>query len=335
MLILELNPNNLSHKTHHASHCLNCGAILKGRFCYQCGQDSDEHLDSVWHVVKHFFDDITHYDGKLLATIKPLLTKPGFMTQQFLKGKRASYLSPVRMFIFLNFIFFLLILWMPSAGPAKVEKLSDDKAVQDTLARELNNAKADLDKDVKLDEHITLKSTIMYNSVAEYDSAQQALAPEKRDGRMANYMAKKWIPIFQNIKKDKQGTEEKASEIFLHNSPKLTFLFIIVCSVLLYFLYYRRHISMVSHSMFSIHLACTFLLLSIVMLLVSYIPMGNYLAMALFIYGSYYFFRALRVVYGQSFFKTLVKFVIISVFLVWGMAFGLLINGLFALMSIV
>ena len=71
------------------------------------------------------------------------------------------------------------------------------------------------------------------------------------------------------------------------------------------------------------------------MLLVSYIPMGNYLAMALFIYGSYYFFRALRVVYGQSFFKTLVKFVIISVFLVWGMAFGLLINGLFALMSIV
>jgi hypothetical protein len=325
----------LSHKTHHASHCLNCGAVLKGRYCYHCGQDSDEHLDSVWHLVKHFFDDITHYDGKFLGTIKPLLTRPGFITQQFLKGKRASYLSPVRMFIFLNFMFFLLILWMPSVSPDKVEKLSDDRAIQDTLKHELINAKADLNKEVKLDKHVTLNSSIGYSNIAEYDSAQQALAPDKRDGRLRNYTVKKWITLLQSIKRDPHAAGEKITEVFLHNSPKLTFLFIIVCSALLYLLYYRRHISMVNHSMFSIHLACTFLLLAIAMLLVSYFPMGNYLAMALFIYGTYYFFRALRVVYDQSFGKTMVKFVIISFFLVWGMAIGLVINALFAFMSIV
>ena len=324
----------MSHKTHHASHCLNCGAVLKSRFCYQCGQDSEEHLDSVWHLVKHFFDDITHYDGKLLGTVKPLLTKPGFITQQFLKGKRASYLSPVRMFIFLNFIFFLMVLWIPSSGNKKVEYVSDPVTIPDSISQELKKAKADLNDEVKLDEHIKVNSSIGYATIAEYDSAQQALAPDKRNGRIANYAIRKWIPLFQNMKKDPHAAQEKASEVFLHNSPKLTFLFIIVCSVLLYLLYYRRHISMVDHSLFSIHLACTFLLLSIAMLGVGYLPMGGYIALAIFLYGCYYFFRALRVVYGQSFLKTLVKFSVISVCLVWAMLLGVLINGLIALMSI-
>jgi ABC-type multidrug transport system permease subunit len=91
---------------------------------------------------------------------------------------------------------------------------------------------------------------------------------------------------------------------------------------------------MVNHALFSIHLACTFLLLSIAMLAADYLPFGSWLVMLIFIYGNYYFYRSLRVVYGQGRGKTALKFIIINFFLLIGMSFGLLANAMVAFLSL-
>lgn len=88
--------------------CLNCGAALHGRFCHYCGQENIEPKDSFWHLVTHFVYDIVHFDGKFFSTLKYLLFRPGFLSHEYLRGRRADYLHPIRMYVFTSAFFFLI-----------------------------------------------------------------------------------------------------------------------------------------------------------------------------------------------------------------------------------
>lgn len=292
----------MEHST-HPEHCLNCGKHLRGRYCSNCGQDSAEHQDSIWHLGKHFFQDITHYDGKLWLTVKPLLLKPGFVTIEYLSGKRAKYLNPVRLFIFLNFIFFLLVAWLPD-----MRKDGDKQKM-----------------------HITIKTKDDLN-VAKYDSLQNLLPPEKRDGHFSRAYKLKLLGNVDRMKTDPHFMLE-IIEAFTHNLAKVTFLFLIVCACLLKLLYYRSNILMINHLLFAIHLSCTFLLLSVLMLFISYLPYSNYLNMLVFLYGVIYFYRALLVVYRQGRIKTAFKFTIVSLLLAAAIFLGFFLNALVTVLS--
>jgi len=89
--------------------CLNCQTVLIDRYCHVCGQENLEPKETVWHLVQHFFNDITHFDGKFFSTVKYLLRKPGYLSKEYMIGRRASYLNPIRMYVFSSAIFFLLL----------------------------------------------------------------------------------------------------------------------------------------------------------------------------------------------------------------------------------
>ena len=100
----------MSHlKERKEKNCLNCGATLAGRYCHLCGQENLEPKETVWHLVSHFFNDITHFDGKFFATVRYLLRKPGFLSLEYMKGRRMSYLNPIRMYVFTSAIFFIIL----------------------------------------------------------------------------------------------------------------------------------------------------------------------------------------------------------------------------------
>ena len=88
--------------------CLNCGALVQGRFCQVCGQENIVPHESFWSMVHHFFADITHFDGKFFSTVGILVRKPGFLSAEYVKGRRNSYLNPVRMYVFTSALFFLI-----------------------------------------------------------------------------------------------------------------------------------------------------------------------------------------------------------------------------------
>jgi Protein of unknown function (DUF3667) len=89
--------------------CLNCKAELHGRYCHLCGQQNLEPKETVWHLVQHFFNDITHFDGSFFSTVKYLLRKPGFLSSEYIAGRRASYLNPIRMYVFTSAFFFIIL----------------------------------------------------------------------------------------------------------------------------------------------------------------------------------------------------------------------------------
>ena len=107
--------------------CLNCKAGLYGRYCHVCGQQNLEPKETVWHLVEHFFNDITHFDGSFFSTVKYLLRKPGFLSAEYMAGRRASYLNPIRMYVFTSAIFFIILFSLRS--PDKIVKVNETKEV--------------------------------------------------------------------------------------------------------------------------------------------------------------------------------------------------------------
>ncbi|WEK33875.1 MAG: DUF3667 domain-containing protein [Candidatus Pseudobacter hemicellulosilyticus] len=99
----------MSHgKERHEKICLNCHADLVGRYCHVCGQENIEPKETVWGIISHFFNDITHFDGKFFTTVKELIGKPGILPREYIHGRRVRYLHPIRMYVFTSAIFFLL-----------------------------------------------------------------------------------------------------------------------------------------------------------------------------------------------------------------------------------
>tara|TARA_R110002049_G_scaffold251627_5_gene426036 strand:- start:10740 stop:11537 length:798 start_codon:yes stop_codon:yes gene_type:complete len=88
--------------------CDNCQYELNETFKY-CPNCSQKVAFSyrLSELFSHFLSDYFTFDSKIGRSLLPLLTRPGYLTKQFLIGKRESYIQPLRLFIFLSIIFFL------------------------------------------------------------------------------------------------------------------------------------------------------------------------------------------------------------------------------------
>ena len=77
--------------------------------------------------LEQFLGDYFTFDSKIIRSVMPLLFMPGKLTQEYMLGRRARYIPPLRMFIFLSVIFFLVIGWSGagSDGQTPIEDLGD------------------------------------------------------------------------------------------------------------------------------------------------------------------------------------------------------------------
>src|SRR5688572_31133759 len=91
-------------------YCTNCGKVLQkeDNFCPFCGQENDNKRQSFGHVMSHLFLDFLHFDSRIFKSLPALLFRPGFLTKEYLKGRRQRYLEPVKMFITIVVIYFLI-----------------------------------------------------------------------------------------------------------------------------------------------------------------------------------------------------------------------------------
>jgi len=89
--------------------CPNCGTQAFGNYCYECGQQTHLHKDTLWGMILHFFEHYFHYDNKFWKTIKTLLFKPGELTLAYWRQQRMRYISPVSLYIFISAVYFGLV----------------------------------------------------------------------------------------------------------------------------------------------------------------------------------------------------------------------------------
>ncbi|WP_374660303.1 DUF3667 domain-containing protein [Inhella sp.] len=103
------------------SHCRNCGQRLNpwDKFCSQCGQDTLDHPPSLWEFVHEWLLHYVAAEGKLWKSLWALLAKPGFLTQEYLQGRKQRYVLPLRLLLTFGLLFFLSLKLLPS--PVEVE----------------------------------------------------------------------------------------------------------------------------------------------------------------------------------------------------------------------
>lgn len=89
--------------------CATCGEPVSGRFCASCGERKLTPRDERLGVfLKEQCQEAFSADGKLWRTFKALFV-PGRLTVAYMEGRRGFYVRPIRVFLFINVLLFLLL----------------------------------------------------------------------------------------------------------------------------------------------------------------------------------------------------------------------------------
>ena len=87
--------------------CLNCDTELLGAHCHACGQRGEVHrtLGAFFHDLLH---GVLHFEGKIWRTLPLLAWRPGRLTREYIDGRRAAYVSPIALFLFVVLLTYLV-----------------------------------------------------------------------------------------------------------------------------------------------------------------------------------------------------------------------------------
>lgn len=89
--------------------CPTCGALIVTSYCAQCGEmRASLRPETIRDFLAHSVEAFTHADGRVLATLRALVTAPGKLHVEYFAGRRKPYLGPLQLFLVLNLAFFLL-----------------------------------------------------------------------------------------------------------------------------------------------------------------------------------------------------------------------------------
>lgn len=299
--------------------CLNCGAQLYGHYCHVCGQENNEPKESVGHLLRHFFEDVTHFDGKFFASMKYLFTRPGFMATEYMKGKRASYLNPIRLYLLSSAIFLILMAKLVNGGS------TDPKITEERERVEASNKATSFSWEFASVPGINQNVTMLHfdhrlseNGVHVYDSIQNSLPKDSRDEGIDRYIGRRLAAAATVYHEEPNRFMSELEERFVHSFSTVFFISLPLFALFLQLLYIRRkQYYFVAHSVFSIHFFCVVfisMLLSMSFIRIIFATRSDMVA-DIFSYAllfmpllTYlYLFVAMKRFYNQGWFKTFIK----------------------------
>ncbi|HKC35701.1 MAG TPA: DUF3667 domain-containing protein, partial [Chitinophagaceae bacterium] len=273
----------------------------------------------------------------------------GFLSKEYMIGRRASYLHPVRMYVFTSAMFFLLFFSLFNGSNDvvkdmnkplgatqrtdfihKLEKLlqkdTGNTRLKDKLALVRGTTRPFTSKDTLLTgsgKGIRIDfANKDYRTFEEYDSAEKALPFSKRDGWFLRRVVKKSIEISNKYRENPQEALDKFAESILHRLPYMLFISLPLFALILRLVYirrkWRRQFYFADHGVFTIHLY----IFSFIVLIVGF-GLGslrdltgwsflNFLIFILFIALFFYLYKAMRNFYGQGRGKTFLKFLFVA-----------------------
>lgn len=96
--------------------CANCGAAVDGAFCAACGQETRLALPTARTFLHDALGRYVALDSRMWRTLAFLLVRPGFLTREYLAGRRLRYVRPGRLLLVLALALFAALRFTASAG---------------------------------------------------------------------------------------------------------------------------------------------------------------------------------------------------------------------------
>lgn len=270
----------MANQLPQSGQCLNCGRLVEENFCPACGQENTDHTVGLNLLVRDLLDEFLKFDSRLFRTLIPLFLKPGFLTSEYIAGKRVRYIAPFKLYLFASAIFFLFSL---------------------RVARE------------ELKVQTTAPANTGFNVRIQSQGEQTQGASPPAASPLANThkppKSQTWLERWVEKKVEKinrmgpQESSKRFLEQFTDHLPTMIFFLVPVFAGMLKLVYLRSRRYYIEHLYFTLHLHTYLFLFSLPFIF--YDPGWLQLAYAVIVF--LYLFQAMRVVYRQGILKTFVK----------------------------
>ena len=285
-------PTPLDATTTPQTACLNCGVPLAGPFCSACGQRNIPPYPSLRELVVDAFWELSGWDGRFAATVRELFRHPGMLTREFLEGRRARYISPLRLYLMASLVYFLSAALVSKDGGLKVATtgISDSTAPRSaSAAPPAGSAPARVAGAVS--------ASVRSGSAPDSVKAAQAF----RDIAKAPAILR---PFLRRLVVDPKGFQHGLAEAM----PRLFFVLVPVFAGIVALFYRGRKYP--EHLYFAIHVhsfVFLVLLLKVAAQITHVAALSGITSLVVFLWIPTYFTVAFRRLYGGSVTGTLVR----------------------------
>ena len=270
--------------------CPNCGSLNVEDYCASCGQRSGTLRVPVRAIVAETLLSLFAFDSRVLKTLFILIRRPGLLTRHYLDGKRARYVAPLRLYLFISFVVFLLLAVTPDPDSTQVGVGNSDSTATDTT---------------------TVQEKIVFCVLGivcyDYSTATDTTTVQDSDDSPVSIETSesgRWfMELVQPVIEDTRWVKDR----FFRQLPWAYFIVMPVFASLLRLLYYRCEPFYVPHLIFTLHAyAAGFLIFAVALglntlLSLNIFPEVAILGVACHLYWS------LRRIYRQGRLRTLVK----------------------------
>ncbi len=330
--------------------CRNCYYPLPrhGKICSHCGQKYTDGRVGIGTLIRDFFTDVLNLDNKLWRTMRALFT-PGKLTREYFYGRQVRYASPVRLFFILAVVQFFVIGYFSNAAMHDLLTQEANEQIHDqayaTFLEKMEQEADSLRLDAPQGADAQLLDSLytrMHSSFSDSTNlgvdlgsggtgenqrfkpirvAKTDLDQLPLDTLLARYeVTDFWQTLHyrQYVRLTREGGNfasfvlEKMIWMILLMMPALAFI--------LKLLFIRRKQYFVEHLIFSFHThSFAFLIFTVMLLIGARDNVGTLSTIILtlcFLWVSIYPYLAMRRFYGQSRWKTFIKYCILSFFYV-------------------
>ncbi len=301
---------NSSYK--RPDQCQNCRHQLSAddEFCPVCGQKAlPEHL-SLKYFLSEFLGNYFSFNSKLFKTLIPLTVTPGFLSSEYVKGRRVRYIPPVQLFVFMSLVYFFFL---------SITSLREFSQKDPDVEKSQSNLNTDI---FVYSEGDTTGTSIISPNQAQLDSIFSDSDEEKV---LIRFLKK----AYEYNKLDTKTKFEKLSKYLSY----LIFFILPLFALYTYWIFYKAGRGYVESLIFSLHFHAFIFLLGIIFLVFDRVipdPIDlnlQYLAIIL------YLLLGLKRFFNYSWWSTLIRYVGLGAIYGFTVAVTLILALLFSILG--
>ena len=346
----ELAAAAVANRGGKALECNNCGTPLIGPYCAACGQPHETYRKSLWRLLWGTIEHIINFDSRLMQTMRALMLEPGELPRAFKEGQTQRYVPAPRLYLFVSLFFFLFLslsgialmqlevnvadnvnISVPSKGvgleigskktapnllqidPKDLQGI-EDKArtgkLSDADLALLKKAPPGVSTRAHFFERLGSVRSHISNSAKAQLKLLEADAEKQSTGPLSRWFATHVVKAFEDIALNPAALNGPLTAWI----PRVLFLLLPLFALLLWLFYWRQRkkFLLIDHLVFSLTLhTFAFVILIFAALAVQVAPADVVGWAALIIIAAYFFF-SIKWFYGQNYFWTSLKFLVIA-----------------------
>ena len=110
-------------------YCLNCNTELTGNYCHNCGQQATDPKPSIGSFIIEYLSNAFMWDTKLFSTLWYLISQPGRLTSDFLRGHFIAHTHPLKLTMFMLFVTITIFVFLSDTNDINetVQNMATDK----------------------------------------------------------------------------------------------------------------------------------------------------------------------------------------------------------------